>query len=179
MTRKILAQGDLDGACYLYSIANSYFALTSKQLTSAQWKHSLCASPFKLDDYLSGQGTEALDHTPDYLEGLCRNFLGEIKNARFEVTRSENVSSRSLRAALSEKQVVIVAFSDGDHWVSIVDADQQKFYLACSAVALTSKAPYKEEKSPNFKRAFNKTSSFDDLRIWNKYALLVKNVTDE
>lgn len=178
MTRRIFAQGDLDGACYLYSIANSYAALTFKQLTGTQWKHSLRALPFKLDDYLSGQGTEALDDTPDYFEGLCRNFLGRIRNTRFEVARSEKVSSSSLRAALTEKQVAIVAINNGEHWVSIVDADQQQFYLACSAVALASKTPYKEERSPNFKRAFNKTSSFDDLRIWNKYALLVKNVTD-
>ena len=178
MTRRIFAQGDLDGACFLYSIANCYVALTSKQLTSNQWKHSLRASPFKLDDYLTGQGTEALDNTPDYFEGLCRNFLGNIRNTRFEVTRRENVSSSSLRDALTDKQVAIIAINDGDHWVSIVDADKQQFYLACSAVALASKTPYEEERSPNFKRAFNKTSTFDDLRIWNEYALLVRNVTD-
>lgn len=66
MTRKIFAQGDLDGACFLYSIANSYVALTSKKLTCTQWKHSLRALPFKLDDYLTGKGTEALDDTPNY-----------------------------------------------------------------------------------------------------------------
>ena len=53
-----LAQGDLDGACYLYSIANSYFALTAKKITPAKWKASIRALPFKLDDFLSGQGTD-------------------------------------------------------------------------------------------------------------------------
>ena len=177
MNRKILAQGDLDGACYLYSIANSYAALTCKQLTGTQWKRSLRASPFKLDDYLCGQGTEALDDTQDYLEGLCRNFLGRIPNTQFEVTRREDVSPRLLRAALTEKQVAIVAINDGDHWVSIVDADKKQFYVACSAVALASKTPYIEERSPNFQRAFNMASSFDDLRIWTRCALFVRDMS--
>ncbi|WP_157354269.1 hypothetical protein [Aromatoleum toluclasticum] len=178
MTRRIFAQGDLDGACYLYSIANSYVALTSKQLTGAQWKKSLRASPFKLDDFLSGSGTEALDGTPDYFEGLCRNFLERIRSTQFHLTRNENVTAKSLRASLTDNQVAIIAINDGEHWVSIVDADQNQFYIACSAAVLSSASPYLEQRSPNFQRAFNRTSSFADLQIWNRYALLVKNVTN-
>ncbi len=178
MTRKILSQGDLDGACYLYSIANSFFALTSKQITAAQWRKALRALPFKLDDFLSGQGTEALDSTPEYFEGLCRNFLEELRNTRFQLSRHEKVSSKSLRSAIAENQVAIIAIEDGAHWVSVVDADQTQFYLACSAVPLNSTEQYLEQRSPNFQRIFNRTSTFSNLRIWNKYALLVRNVSE-
>ncbi len=181
MKRRILAQGDLDGACYLYSIANSVFALTSKRLTDAQWEKSLRALPFKLDDFLSRGGTKSLDDTPDYLESLCRNFLNEIKNTQFEITRNINISSKLLRSAIMDNQVAIVAIDDGKHWVSLVDADQKLFYLACSAAfgestCSESKCSYSEQQSPNFHRVFNKTASFSELRIWKNNAFLIKNV---
>ena len=178
MKRVILAQGDLDGACYLYSIVNSVFALTSMQLTTAQWRRSLRKLPFKLDDFLSGDGTKLIDETPCYLEGLCRNFLENIWRARFEITQLKRVASKSLLSAITDNQVAIVANDDGKHWVSVVDADQDLFYLACSAEFGNSgtKCQYSEKHSPNFHRIFNKTASFAGLRIWNNYALLIRSV---
>ena len=185
MTRRIFAQGDFDGACYLYSIANSYVALTSRQLTAKQWKKSICASPFKLDDFLTSDGTKSLDDNLDYLEGLCRDFLNGIRKTQFQVTRKK-VSETSLRASLTDKQVAIVAIDGGDHWVSVVDADAEQLYIACSAMALSdkTKTPLEERVeegegvSPNFQRAFNKKSSFANLKVLANYSLFVIHVTD-
>lgn len=85
------------------------------------------------------------------------------------------MSPRSLRTSITEDQVAIVAIDNGEHWVSVVDADQQHFYLACSATALNSKGEYVEKKSPNFDRFFNRTASSADLKIYKDYAVLVRS----
>lgn len=177
MKRRISAQGDFDGACFLYSIANSYSSLVGRQLTENQWKGALRSMPFRLDDFLCNEGTGSLRDNSNYFEGLCRNFLEGTKNNRLQITRRENITSRSLQALVTENQVVIVAINNKGHWVSVVDVDRSQLYLACSA-ALSSKAPYTEESSPNFRRAFNNQGTFEDLDVWGECALVVQVVTN-
>jgi hypothetical protein len=174
MSRKILAQGDRDGACFLYSIANSYSALTSKQLSRDKWRKSINAIPFRIDDFLSGRGTEKLDDNLEYFEGLCRDFLSN----EFEVTGKMNVSEKSLRAHITEDQVAIVAIENGAHWVCIVDVDNELFYIACSAAALESQTKYTEEKSLKLERFYNSKLSFTELKLWNSYALLINKTSE-
>ncbi|HEX5392774.1 MAG TPA: hypothetical protein VFW68_05830 [Rhodocyclaceae bacterium] len=181
MKRTIYTQGDLDGACFLYCLANSYVALTGKGMTSAQWRKSLKSVPFRLDDFLSGDlGTGYLNDDFNYLEGLCHNFLQGAGNAeRFEVTsKKQNLTLRSLKASISDEQVAIIAIEKGNHWVSVVDADKDRFYIACSAEALNAKHKYAESVSPNHHRHFNRTASFAEFEIYKDSGLLVRCVGD-
>jgi len=174
MQRKILAQGDRDGACFLYSIANGYSALTSKQLSRDKWRKSINAIPFRIDDFLSGRGTENLDDKPEYFEGLCRDFLSN----EFEVTGKKNISEKSLRTHITKNQVAIVAIENGEHWACIVDADNELFYIACSAAALESHTTYAEKKSLQLDRFYNSKLSFTELKLWNSYALLINKISE-
>jgi len=175
-SRKILSQGDRDGACFLYSIANSYYALTKQQLSEAQWKKSINAILFKLDDFLSGRGTEKLDYNPEYLEGLCRKFLPQNNKINFEIAAVKDTTEKSLQKILTNNQVVIAAIDGGNHWVCMVDSDKSQFYLACSNTDLNSEEKYYEATSPNFERPFNKTSSFNELELWGGSMMVVKIV---
>lgn len=178
MSRKILAQGDRDGACFLYSIANSYWALTHKQLTRKKWKKSVHAIPFEVDDFLSERGTERLEENPEYFEGLCRDFLNQIQTNKFEIAGKNAISEKSLRRLITSDQVVIVAIQKGAHWVTIVDVEERSFDIACSATALCLGPKYREKKSDKFGRTYNKKLSFQELKLWNSYAILVKRIND-
>jgi len=73
--RKILAQGDRDGACFLYAIANSIQALRDKPVSQDKWLKCVLQLPFKLDDFLAGCGTKKLDDNPIYFEIFCEEYL--------------------------------------------------------------------------------------------------------
>lgn len=178
MSRKILAQGDRDGACFLYSIANSYWALTHKQLTRKKWEKSVHAIPFKIGDFLSKRGTERLDENPEYFEGLCRDFLNQIQIDKFKISGKSDISEKSLRRLITSDQVVIVAIQNGDHWVTIVDVEERSFDIACSATALYLGPKYRENKSKKFGRTYNNKLSFQKLKLWDSYAILVKRISD-
>lgn len=177
MKRKILAQGDRDGACFLYSIANSHMALTKKQVTQKKWEESIAAIPFRVDDFLSGNGTLRLDDNVVYLEELCRDFLEKIQPDQFKITSKNANSDNSLRGLITHQQVAIVAINEGLHWVSVVDADETYFHIACSAAALELGGEYTELKSDKFQRAYNLKLLFEDLKLWGNYALLIRRIS--
>jgi hypothetical protein len=185
--RQIFAQGDLDGSCFLYCIINSFVAVSSgpgenrENWISEKWTAPLGSMPFKLDDFLSGLGTEKIDDDLNCLEGVCRAFLRHIPRTNIQVSRKENISSKSLRESLTKNQVVIVATpKKGSHWICLVDADNDYFYAACSAQALnpdskTQKNGYHERRSPNQQRLYNKVLKESELRIWKDYAIVITN----
>ena len=184
--KQIFAQGALDGSCFLYCIINSFVALSSKPATvtkkwiSEKWERPLSSLPFKLDDFLIGPGTSKIDEDLDCLEGLCRAYFQGIPSAKMQVTGKGNISTKSLRAALTTNQVAIVAIpKSADHWLCIVDADKDCFYAACSAQALypvPSNEEYCERKSPNHHRLYNRVLTVKQLEIWKDYAILITNV---
>jgi len=158
MNRKILAQGDKDGACFLYSIANAYVALTGKTITRSKWTSAIRASPFKMEDFLSGRGTEKLDDNTEY----------------FEVTSQWKLTRKSLCTTITKNQVAITAINNGNHWICITDFENEKFNIACSSKALDDILNYTENSSIEFKRTYNKSLTFPQLKLWQEYALLIK-----
>jgi hypothetical protein len=176
MMRKISAQGDFDGACFLYSAANAVAALTGRKLSNTQWHKAIQTFPFKADDFLTCLvGTESLSDRPIRLEKIVRHFCKQRASKSFTVSRKRGIeTSKLLREAIKYDSVAIVAIKRGGHWVCIVDSDDSHFYISCSAEALCAGAKYKEAKSPNLGRIFNRTSTFVELEIWNEYALLVR-----
>jgi hypothetical protein len=174
MNRKILAQGDKDGACFLYSIATAYVALTGKTITRSKWTSAIRASPFKMEDFLSGRGTEKLDDNTEYFEGLCRDFLSSISGDQFEVTSQWKLTRKSLCTTITKNQVAITAINNGNHWICITDFENEKFNIACSSKALDDILNYTENSSIEFKRTYNKSLTFPQLKLWQEYALLIK-----
>lgn len=177
MTRKISAQGDFDGACFLYSIANAVAALTGSQLSAAQWKKSIKTLPFRVDDFLTCLGTDSLNGRQIYFDEISRHFCEQSKDNSFAVSSKDGIkTATSLRNTITEGSVAIVALHEGAHWVCVVDADASHFYISCSAEALRAGTTYMEARSPNLGRVFNRKSKFAEMNIWKKYALVIQCV---
>ena len=172
--RKILAQGDRDGACFLYSIANAAFALTDKVVTQSKWVKGIRALPFEMSDYIAGRGTEKLDLKPHYLEGFCQDFLA-VLGVNAKVSWHEGLKSTAeLKNILTPRQVFLMVIDDDAHWVAMVDADDKDaVFIACSAEALNGDSPYLEESSPRFNRLYNKQLKFAELRAEKGYGILI------
>lgn len=172
--REILAQGDRDGACFLYSIANAVGTLACKSVDQDEWLEGVRAVPLDMRDYLAGSGTEKLDSNQHDLEDFCQNFLiGLGVNAK--ISWHEGLKSvGELKNILSPYNVFIMAVDDGEHWVAIVDTDEiDTVFIACSAEALNGTYPYIEEISSRYHRAYNKQSTFAELRAGKGYGLLI------
>lgn len=172
--RKILAQGDRDGACFLYSIANAVGALACKSLDQDEWLEGVRALPFDMRDYLAGRGTENLDTNQHYLEGFCHNFLVAL-GVKAKITWHKGIKSTvELKNILSPYNVFIMEVDKKAHWIAIVDTDEKDaVFIACSAEALNGTYPYIEEISSRYHRAYNKQSKFTELRAGKGCGLLI------
>lgn len=173
-TRRILAQGDRDGACFLYSIANAAGALTGRVVTQPKWVKCIQSLPFIMSDFMAGRGTEKIDWKPHYLEGFCHDFLSALE-VPSEVSWREGLkSSKQLASLLAKDQLFIMGVYDDAHWVTIVDTDGEVVFIACSSEALDGEHPYSEKLSPRLKRVYNKQSTFAELGAGKEgYGLLI------
>ena len=170
--RRILSQGDRDGACFLYGIANGIQALTNKPLSQGQWDKCIQQLPFRLDDFLSSLGTEKLDDNWLYFEAICNEFLRKLRMHAKVVTRSNIDSSEVIERVVSRRSAMLAAIGDGEHWVAIVDAKKEEIYMACSAT-FGGKAPYSESRSPRLNRVFNLQKRFNELRLYENRGLII------
>ncbi len=144
--RWIYAQGDFDGACFLYGIVNSYVALT---WTRPDFER-LCAAISGMDhpgDLLNPNigTTGGYDGDMAKLAGNIRRTLaalgGEGPGAtRFSVTRLPGqLSAADIARNLGPASVVLLRYqgaslhSEGmDHWVCAVAAEGETLRVACS-----------------------------------------------
>lgn len=178
--RRISAQGDLDGACFLYSIVNAYAALCG----SAPDFPSLCAALAQVEhpgDFLNPSVGTTGHYDLDYplLQNTIARMLallgGESPGAqsppaqRFHVQRIEgplDVRSAALRP--DARSVVILRyqgsshFADGmDHWVCAVahDVAQGRLHVACSVrhqrACIGAPCGYEERHHPEVDRWSN------------------------
>lgn len=180
MKRNILAQGDRDGACFLYSIANAVGALTKGAITQAQWKNWIQSSPFCMNDFIKGDGTKKIDSKHHHLGGLCSDLFDTLMksskkmNGCFEVEWINGLNSiKKLGAVLSPSKVLIMGINNDEHWVTIVDVDGKDVFISCSAEALNGVSEYFEKKSPKLNRFYNKKTTFHDLEAGEGYGLLI------
>lgn len=172
-SRKILAQGDRDGACFLYAIANSIQSLKDKPVSQRQWGKCIQQLNFNLDDFLAGRGTEKLDDNPIYFELLCKEFL-KVLNVKLKIVSHVDISSSAdLKRHVLLDSAMLATIYGGAHWVAIVDVNGDDIYMACSAQALSGRSPYREARSPQLNRVFNLKLKFDELDLWKNYGLLI------
>lgn len=171
--RQILTQGDLDGACFLYCLANTAQALTCKPVDPADWTRGILALPFDMRDFIAGRGTEKLDKDPDSLIALARGFLRELVVNSVIVWQDPIRTLQQLRSLVTAHQVVIMAVDNDAHWVTIVDVDEREVFVACSVQALDGYQPYPEPLSPTFGRHFNRRVTFASLKAKPGHGLSV------
>jgi len=169
--RKILAQGDRDGACFLYAIANGINAVRGKPITRPQWSKCIGNLPFQLDDFLAGRGTEKLDDNTICFELFCNGFLNTMDIDSKVKSYTNIFSSADMKRIVQPDSVMLAVIDGGDHWVAIVDVKDDDIYIACSAQALSEKGSNPEARSPRLNRIYNEQRKFDKLDLWKNYGL--------
>lgn len=175
--RKILSQGDRDGACFLYAIANAVGALRIKgtgQTTPAKWRKAVRSTPFDLVEFLAGRGTANIDGKPDLLEGFCREFLSALGHSGLKVDWMEGVRQQSeLAKVVSHDRVFLMSVNNDAHWLTVVDTDETHGFLACSAEALDGTGEYAEGESPRERRTYNMRATMRELKVGKGCGLLI------
>jgi hypothetical protein len=161
--RQILAQGDRDGACLLYSLANGIQALTGKSVSPAAWTCAVDALPFATGEFLTRRGSAALDSYPQCLEALAREFMAGAGLDIVANWTSELDTPARLQAQLAPEGVLVMVVENNAHWVAVVDVSADQVFVACSWQALSGHF-CKEKRSPNFGRWYNRCVSFADLQ---------------
>jgi len=145
MRRQIYTQGDLDGACFLYAIANAYTALTHRTPELEAWDKGIRAIPHAIDFLQSGVGTTQ-DYAKDraLIKQTVRTMLAAIcgNGSTLRVDACPQVSDlRSVAQLVGEHSVAFLWYQGGtrhvtvgDHWVCAVAVDDRplKVYVACS-----------------------------------------------
>ena len=158
MTRKIYTQGCFDGACFLYSVANCYSALTGKPVSQASWDRAIANVPF-LQNFMGNQGTEGIEE--NILMCILDNFLKDLPGKHTFKIKKE--SKATLSKAITKDSVAIFAIKgntdnqkDLDHWACGVGMQNKSIMVACSWIGY-DKNNYTEDKDPQTDRYYNDT----------------------
>lgn len=160
--RFILAQGSMDGACFLYSIANAAKALTgSKSLPPQHWSDMLQTLQ-RVGDFMDQQvGTENSDPRPQHQMGMvCRMVKALTPNRSIEVSlvSADDLAGKRLAALIDPESVLVVGTPD--HWVCAVDVDQEgRNMLVADSSQLHELGHYTEQTDGRFGRVSNNTWS--------------------
>lgn len=164
MKRRILLQGDMDGACFLYSIANAFTLLTNKKVTITKWSKQFEYIPFS-EDFLSGNiGTKNYDDNMSLYEFAIKQSISlaySSKKYLNEITIKSHPQIRKLneiKPLISNKSVVILNIS-GEHWICAVGIDEKRnsIQAACSEIPenICSYKEFKNENDKYFNRIYN------------------------
>lgn len=146
--RKIYSQGEFDGACFLYSVANAVRAATGKGISRGDWERAVEGLPFRTTEFLGGLGTLALDHLPGALSVFASSF-GRSLRSTVAIETLPRLIPLDLQSAVGEGKIAIASIDDGDHWVAILDVVDGIAFCACSWEVNAGKAGYQELVSPN------------------------------
>ena len=143
--RHIFTQGDYDGACFLYALANAYQAVTGRAPSCRAWDAGI-RSLMHSSDFLGGciGTTEHFASGPDALQEAVRIILGSYGGdgptvdwrAFPEVTDLDGITPLvdAYGVVVFRYQGATAKVSDIDHWVCGVAVAARPFrlHLACS-----------------------------------------------
>lgn len=173
-TRRIIkSQGDLDSACFLYSLVNAAQCLSGKELGNKEWQ-CLISCVYDCKDYLTGStGTKRIDHLPELISTLTVEYLKVLDPKRdYRVKILEKISKDDdLNTLLTKHSLLLI--DNGEHWFCLLEVDDEYAYIACSAVWQDNRNSYREEKTPRLKRIYNDKFPVDELGLIKGRILLV------
>ena len=167
--RKIISQGERDGACFLYSMANSVMALTGKILKQDVWNDLIGALGDATDFLRSDTGTLKIDADDQELTRFASLVLKHVSPRRLKLEVDCGPRPTEVSNALSDSTVLVV--TNNWHWFCIVDSDEQYCYAACSAKLHENPLTYREELSPKYCRIYNDAFPLKELKV-SKYRCL-------
>jgi len=145
MRRKIHTQGDLDGACFLYSLANAYTALTGERPELGRWDEAISKLKWPIDFQKACVGTT--DHykkKPAQTAQDAKLVLSTITatNVALAVSACSDTKTLDGVASLIDSSSVAILWyqgntkhvQNGNHWVCAVAAEKDPLvvHVACS-----------------------------------------------
>lgn len=179
---KILGQGRLDGACFLYAIANAQRCLTGSQHVEVSKERQVrwgeMISLLNANDYLDSTiGTTKSDDNAKLQEELAYLYISTLDpESNYQVKTIHNLSDRS-RFGNHVTQESVLLLPTQEHWYCLVDSQKQSAYLACSAAWQQPKGKgsegNEERISPRLNRVYNKTMAIKDIKIFQNRAIAV------
>lgn len=169
LNRFIRSQGDLDGACFLYTIFNCAQFLANKKLSRAAWK-KLVETAIHPIRFLGNGGTGLIDEQEDLLTQLIKTYLG-VLGQQCSVKLISSPNPNNLQKLVNRHSILLV--DNGEHWFCIVDATSSSTYVACSAVWQENPHKYRENLSPSIRRVFNIKIPTNHLEFLRNRAFLV------
>lgn len=175
MRRKnsILGQGSLDGACFLYSLANAVQCLSRKPITSSRWSKLVPALVEPRDFLTDRTGTRNSDNDPNLQEALAQQYL-QILSPRIPltVTTLHGLCNHSEpHEAIFDHSVVVM--QNAEHWFCLLEVHGGQAYVACSWVWQRDLSLYKESLTPVRQRTYNDCFPITDLEYYGSRALRV------
>lgn len=176
--RRVLSQGEYDGACFLYSAANAYRTLTRRKPTQRRWNEALKWIPFA-SDFITDNGTLRYDDNMALykfaLERIFREFGGT--KVSFKITPYPNLTSPSKLIDLIKKDSVVVLNVDSEHWIVCVEVNQNNVLVACSDQLRIMRAKYAEYVSDSFRRYYNLVMEIGQRNwVYNPSVLQIKKI---
>ena len=141
--RTIHTQGDLDGACFLYAIANAYTAITGEVPTLKEWGTSVRELPHLAELIDPTVGTRAsYENAPKLLVQAAEQLLSGSSDPSVAVEWLPAVRTwEEVADLIDERSVVVLRYrgasrfaKDVDHWVCAVasEAGPTRLHVACS-----------------------------------------------
>lgn len=165
--RQIYHQGILDGACFLYSLANAYKALTGNRVTRQAWDRAIAQIP-EPGTFLTGVGATQLDYGDAV--SLIQLTLGALSGSdeEFGIDQLDEAARiPDFCAAITASSVVLFAFSGRTEFLHrtshivcgvAASANPQRLHVACSDAFSSrhlAEGTYSERRDPVLGRYSN------------------------
>ena len=145
MRRHIYNQGDFDGACFLYAMANAYAALTGQEPRQSDWDRGVGSLSHPLDFLQGDVGTTLhYEQDPALLGQAVHKMVESMSHPDAPLKAEAMPEATSLEAIanlIDERSVAVLWYrgqtrhvAQEDHWVCAVAAscDPLCVHLACS-----------------------------------------------
>jgi len=132
----------MDGACFLYAIANAFICLTNERPEETEWDNAIDQIPedYQADFLKGGVGTENCDEDEIDLQELIEKVLESFSKStktEFEIKHHKKKTRKAdVGKLIGEKSVALFCYLK-DHWVVGTAYDKKTkppvLYIACSA----------------------------------------------
>ncbi|MBL0616825.1 hypothetical protein [Aeromonas veronii] len=167
--RKIKFQGDLDGACFLYSIANAVISLNSN-VTPENWSDAIELLPNSQLFLRQDVGTLAFDDDGEKLEKVAQRFINDLADEVFTL-KLYKTNRKNMQSLIDDDSVVIIC--NPEHWFVVTEIYNDTVFIACSDVLNSLGNLYLEELSTKFGHISNLKVKLNELSVHGNMAFRV------
>lgn len=172
MNRKIKSQGDLDGACFLYSIANAVISLNGN-VTPENWSDAIELLPKSQFFICQDIGTLAFDDDGEKLEIVAQRFINALTDETFKLKLYKK-NRKNMQSLIDDDSVVIIC--NPEHWFVVAEVYNDTVFIACSDALNSLGNLYLEELSTQFGHISNLKVNLNELSVHGNMAFCVTKI---